>query len=186
MSLFLPAVTELASGADLLRRRRYGRIETADGRLDRIVLRLCPKLVSLPGIHLGDWWTHRRRGPADRCLLYYDQPLRFPNFLTVKYVVTWQGTRYGTFLAAARALDEIARLKRTDALLCEVSNGRISRRMMARWGWQPHTSSRWHRHYIKRFYGIYPAGVGAQARPPASEALWASSPTSDGGVSGIV
>jgi hypothetical protein len=57
-------------------------------------------------------------------------------------------------------LDEIARLKRSDALLCDVSNWRISERLMARFGWEPHCPSRWHRHYIKRFYGEYPPPAG--------------------------
>jgi len=61
-------------------------------------------------------------------------------------------------------LDEIARIKRSDALLTDASNLRISDRLLARWGWVPHTSSRWHRHHIKRFYGNYPPASGLAAR----------------------
>lgn len=66
------------------------------------------------------------------------------------------------------ALDEIARIKQTDALLADVLNFRISPRMLARYGWASHKPSRWHRHYIKRFYGSYPAcrwptGIAAAA-----------------------
>ena len=60
-----------------------------------------------------------------------------------------------TFRRALTALDEIARIKRSDALLADVSNLRISDRLLARWGWVPHCPSRWHRHFIKRFYGSY-------------------------------
>jgi hypothetical protein len=148
-------VTDLRHGADVLRARAYGVIEAEGGRFRRVVLRPYPKLVSVPEILLLGGLYHRRRS-ADRCRLYYDQPRRFRNFLVVKYVVSGRGTTYRTCWRALDALDEIARLKRTDALLCDLSNWRISREMMARWGWEPHCPSRWHRHYIKRFYGRYP------------------------------
>jgi len=53
-------------------------------------------------------------------------------------------------------LDEIARLKpeRRPAVRC----GQLADldRAMARRGWVPHCPSRWHRHFIKRFYGVFP------------------------------
>ena len=49
---------------------------------------------------------------ADRCLLYYNQPRRMPNFLALKYVVSTSGTSYRTFRAALAALDAIAEMKR--------------------------------------------------------------------------
>jgi hypothetical protein len=148
-------VTDLHDGADLLCRRAHGAIEAAEGRFRRVVLRPFPTLISVPEILLLGGWYHRRRS-GDCCRLYYDQPWRFPNFLVVKYVVSAHGTAYRTFRRVLEALDEIARLKGSDALLCELTNGRISGRMMARWGWEPHCPSRWRRHYIKRFYGRYP------------------------------
>ena len=152
-------VTDLTAGSDVLRRRAYGVIEAAEGSFRRVRLRPFPKLISLPETTLIGGWRHRHQ-PGDRCLLYYNQPWRFPNFLAVKYVVSSRGTTYRTFRRVLETLDEIARLKRTDALLCDVANSRISADMMARWGWQPHCPSRRHRHYIKRFYGDYPARVG--------------------------
>jgi hypothetical protein len=134
---------------------RYGVIETADGQFRRLRLRALPKLISFTEIvPLGN--HYHCRGPEDRCFLYYNQPRRFPNFLAVKYVVSTRGTSYGTFRAALDALDEIARLKRTDALLCDIANTRISDRLMARWGWEPHKPQWLHRNFIKRFYGKYP------------------------------
>jgi hypothetical protein len=103
----------------------------------------------------GRWQHHFVAG--DRFRLYYNQPCRMRNFLAVTYVVSSRGTSYGTAKRVLEALDEIARLKRTDAIVCDVSNWRLSRRALARWGWEPHCPSRWHRHYIKRFYGDYPA-----------------------------
>ena len=148
-------ITDLRAPADSLRSRRYGVIEAAGGRFRRIVLRPFPALIS--GIHpvlLGGW--HHRYREGDRCLLYFDQPRRFRNFLAVKYVVSSRGTSLATCRSVSEALDEVARIKGVDALLCELSNRRIAGSMVRRWGWEPHKPSLWHRHYIKRFYGIYP------------------------------
>lgn len=148
-------VTDLSEGAEVLRRRHYGVIEVADGRLCRVLLRPVPKLISAPEILLFGGW-HHRHCPGDRVRLYYNQPWRFPNFLALKYAVSSRQTTFGTLARALAVLDEIARLKGSDALLCDVGNWRISRRALARWGWVPHCPSFWHRHYIKRFYGAYP------------------------------
>ena len=62
-------------------------------------------------------------------------------------------------------------VKRSDAIVCDVWNWRISERLLARWGWEPHKPQAWHRNYIKRFYGVYPpskletAGELAPATP---------------------
>ena len=67
------------------------------------------------------------------------------------------GCTLSTFHGGLNVLDQIAQIKNADALLCDAWNSRISDRLLSRWGWQPHTKSRWHRNYIKRFYGTYPA-----------------------------
>ena len=155
MAPLFETVTDLASGAEVIRRRRYGMIEAAEGEFRRVVLRPLPKLVSLPEILLLGRWHHRRH-PGDRCRLYYNQPRGLRNFLAVTYAVSSKGAVYSTIRRVLEALDEVARLKATDALVCDLSNWRLSGRMLARWGWEPHRPSRWHRHYIKRFYGTYP------------------------------
>ena len=159
MELLFENVTDLREGADAICRRSFGVIEACDGQFRRIRLRPFPKLVSLPEIFILGRYIHARRRD-DRCLLFYNQPRRHPNFLAVKYVISGRGTSYQTFRRAVEALDEVARLKGTDALLCELATWRISREMMARWGWEPHCNSRWRRHYIKRFYGTYPPRAG--------------------------
>ena len=148
-------VTDPAEGADVLRRRRYGVIEVSEGRLRRIVLRPVPKIISAPEILLFGGVYHRFRS-GDRLWLYYNQPWRFPNFLAAKYMVSARQTRLATVTRALVVLDEIARLKGSDAILCDVGNWRLTTKLLARWGWQPHCPSRWHRHYIKRFYGSHP------------------------------
>ncbi len=139
-----------------VRAARYGVIETAGGEWRAIHLRPWPKLVSLPELlPLGP--RYHCGGAADRCLLYYNHPRRMPNFLALRYVVSTPGTSYQTFRAALRALDRVAALKRIDAIVCDAGNVRLSDRLMARLGWEPHKPQRWHRNYIRRFYGVYPA-----------------------------
>ena len=103
--------------------------------------------------------------PGDRCLLYYNQPRRCPNYLALKYVVSRVAiARFATFRKAAQTLDEVARIKQTDAILCDAWNLRISDRLFARWGWEPHKPQRWHRNFIKRFYGVYPQSAQKSTR----------------------
>ncbi|MBN2022707.1 MAG: hypothetical protein JW809_07915 [Pirellulales bacterium] len=155
MAALFETVRNLREGSETLRRRRHGVIEARNGQFQRVLLRPWPKLISAPEVLLlGRFYHHRR--PGDYCRLYFSQPWRFPNFLAVHYVVSARDTSYQTFRQVVEALDEIARLKRADALLCELTAPRITDQMMRRWGWEPHCPSRWRRHYIKRFYGEYP------------------------------
>jgi hypothetical protein len=158
MPLF-DTVADLTQGAETLRRRPYGVIEVVGGRFQRVLLRSLPKIVSMPDIRLIGGWRHRRRS-GDRIRLYYNQPRRFGNFLVLKYAESARNTSLGTLTRALAVLDEIARLKGSDALLCDVANRRITAELLGRWGWEPHYPSRWHRHFIKRFYGEYPTPPG--------------------------
>ena len=148
-------IADLQGDADVVVTRRYGVIEMSAGRLVDVHFRWFPKLVSLPELYPVSWRYHAR-GPADRCRLYFNQPRRLPNFLALKYVVSTQGTRLATFRGALSVLDVIARIKRTDAIVCDASNTRISDRLLARGGWEAHKPQWAHRNYIKRFYGEYP------------------------------
>lgn len=155
MALF-ETITDFDAGREAIRARRYGVIETAGGELRAIHLRPWPKLFSL-----SEFWPllgtrFHARGKPDRCLLYYNQPWRMPGFLALKYVVSTAGTSYRTFRSALVVLDAIAELKRTDAIVCDAANVRLSDRLMARLGWEPHKPQRWHRNFIRRFYGQYP------------------------------
>jgi hypothetical protein len=153
--LLCPTIYDLHEGRDVLVRGRYGVIEAYGGKFQSIELRPLPKMLSWPEV-----WPVRLkfhgRGPADRCRLYYNQPLGLPNFLALKYIVSTDGTSYATFRAALAALDAVAAIKRTDAIVCDVANMRLSNRLMNRWGWEPHKPQRWHRNFIRRFYGQYP------------------------------
>ena len=98
-----------------------------------------------------------RRATGDRCWLYYNQPYWHRRFLALKFVVSSREATFGTFRSTLIVLDEIARIKHTDAILAEVRNLRISDRLLRRWGWESHLSASRRRHFIKRFYGNYPA-----------------------------
>ena len=148
---FCRSLTDLEDGTESVRQARYGMIEIADGRLARVRLRLWPKLISVPEIRLLGRIFHRFRS-GNRCWLYYAQPRRFPNFLTVQYMVSTRAASYRSFLKALEVLDRVAELKKSDAILCELIGNRISREMMARWGWEPHCLESRRRHYIKRLY----------------------------------
>ena len=110
MSAWFTAVTNLAAQADVLRERRFGVIEIVDERFRQVQLRPFPKIVSLPEmLYLGRWYHSRR--PGNRCLLYYNQPRRFSNFLAVRYAVSARDTTLATICEALRVMDQIARLK---------------------------------------------------------------------------
>lgn len=151
----------------LLRRRRYGMIEVADGQLVRIVLRPWPKIPTWAEARLLGDWRHRWRD-GKVCRLYYNQPIGKGNFLTLAYVQSDRNASFQTFRGALAVLDEIARIKGSDFLVTDVANARISDRLLKRWGWSPLAPRLWHRLFIKRFYGEY---AGAPADSPHQLAL---------------
>ncbi len=155
MSFFIRTLNDPFADGDSVRRGRYGVIEVIDGRLTAIHLRRFPKIISALEIETLGRRRHEHK-PGNRCLVYYNQPRACPNYLALKYVVSQRDCTFSTIHRAAEALDEVARIKQSDALLCDVWNARISDRLLSRWGWEPHKPQRWHRHYIKRFYGVYP------------------------------
>jgi len=153
--LFWQTFSDWDAAHDAICSRRYGVIETSGGRFVTIHFRPWPKLLAWPEIWpVGP--TYHARGKADRCLLYFNQPWRHPRFLALKYFVSTAGTSSATVLAALTMLDAVAKLKQSDASLCDVTNVRFSDRLICRLGWQSHKPQRWHRNYIKRFYGEYP------------------------------
>jgi hypothetical protein len=155
MAAFFETVTDLEAQADVVRRRRYGVIEIVVGEFHRLRLRPFPKFYTPLDLLLRGERGHRSQA-GDCGWLYYNQPRQFDNFLAVKFAFTSRDATLATVRAALDALDEIARIKGADALLCEVANFRISDRLMARWGWASHKPQLWRRNYIKRFYGVYP------------------------------
>src|SRR3954453_14016009 len=163
----IQTIGDLVTGSERIRAHRYGVIETARGQLRAVHLRPWPKLLAAPELlPLGP--KYHQHGESERCLLYYNQPRRMGNFLALKYIVTTVGTSFRTFRAALSALDAIAEIKQIDAIVCDAANVRLSNRVMARLGWEPHKPQRWHRNFIRRFYGVYPTprrDAGPLAKP---------------------
>jgi hypothetical protein len=156
MALFERTLADpLGADRDALRHARYGVIDVRDGRLAAIHVRRLPKIVSALEI---EWLGRRRHNhtTGDRCRLYYNQPRRHGNYLALVYVASDCDCTFASFHRAVELLDEVARVKQSDAILCDVWNLRISDRLLARWGYEPHKPQRWHRNFIKRFYGQYP------------------------------
>jgi hypothetical protein len=177
MNSLVETIADLNTGCERIRARRYGVIETAHGEFQSICLRPWPKLIAAPEfLPLGP--RYHQRGEADRCLLYYNQPRSMPNFLALKYIVSTLGTSYQTFRAALKVLDAIAEMKRIDAIVCDAGNFRLSDRLMTRLGWEPHKPQRWHRNYIRRFYGSYP-DHGLAAEVLASHSAFATTEATD-------
>jgi hypothetical protein len=162
MGGWFETVTDLQSGRDAIARRAYGVIEVRRGELFRIVFRPWPKWFTGDDVVL--------RSPlfpsqmlSDSCRLYYNQPLAQPNYLALKYIISSLGTRFATIRRAMQVLDEVARIKRSDAIVCHVSSRSVSDRLMERWGWERHLMTSRRRHFIKRFYGQYPPPVNLPA-----------------------
>lgn len=151
--LTLQPSTDLS--APWLRQQCHGVIEVRDGRLFAVRrLRFARRANVLD--HWWGLWRHRHGAACDRVRCVFLHPRSSPRYLALAYVVSWPGTRFASFRLALRILDEIARLRQVDAIVCDVANARISHRLLTRWGWVPHAPQRWHRNYIKRFYGTYP------------------------------
>src|SRR5262245_50297244 len=99
MRFLSETITDFDACREQIRTRRWGVIETVRGELAAVHLRPWPKFVSLPEL-LPMGPRYHGRGEADRCLLYYNQLRRMPNFLALKYIVSTTGTSYRTFRAS--------------------------------------------------------------------------------------
>jgi len=148
-------ITNFAADRELLRRRPYGVIEVAASEPKAVHLRPIPKFVSVIDVLCTGRWYHSG-GKGDRCWIYYNQSWSNPRYIAVKYFLSSRDCSLASFNTAQAILDELAELKQCDALVCDAANFRLSPRVMRRYGWEPHAVSRWHRNYIKRFYGTYP------------------------------
>ena len=166
----IQSVYDVKAQQETLRRRRYGVIEAANGKLVRIQLRPWPKIAS----HLEAYWiraTKSRRHQKDACRLFYNEPISNPGFLTLAFVESSLNASAKTVFATLSVLDQIAYLKNSNAIVAEVSNNRISDRALKHWGWERHLEHKPQRHWIKRFYGTYPKRVTKLLRPDFETAL---------------
>jgi hypothetical protein len=155
MKPFLKTVRDIKIERGELARRSYGMIETSSGQLASVKLKPWPKIGSLMEAH----WIQSmksRRHQTDVCRLYYNQPLWHRNYLALAYVESSLNTSLKTLYAALDVLNAIAYLKKSDAIIAEVTTNHLSDRFMVRRGWEPFLENSSRRHWIKRFYGVYP------------------------------
>ena len=148
-------VKSVRQAADLLASKPYGMIQASAGETNFIQIRPFPKMVSVAEAMWIGGWVHRKV-QRDRVQVFYNQPSRHKKFFVAKYAVSELGTTLATMRASFRTFMEIARLKRADAVLCEVISRRVTDRFMSYWGFEPHNRQARGRHYIRRFYGEYP------------------------------
>lgn len=132
---------------------RCGQIMTQAGQLVLAQGRWWPYQGNWMRVLLDQHWGTRR---GDWCQLYYHQPLGSRHFLSLSYIRTGTDASLSTLYLAMLALDVVAQVRGSHALVCHVTNRRISDRLMQRWGWQSHCFHWRGRHFIKRFYGTYP------------------------------
>jgi len=160
----IESVYDVKAQQETLRRRRYGVIQAANGKLVRIQLRPWPKFASLLEAH----WIQAMKSPrhqSDKCRLFYNEPSSNPGFLTLVYIESSLNTSAKTVFKTLSVLDQIAYIKHSNAIIAEVSNKRISDRALEHWGWERYMKQDSHRHWIKRFYGEYPERVTKLLRP---------------------
>ncbi|MCM2371334.1 hypothetical protein [Aporhodopirellula aestuarii] len=145
--------TDIQSQSTSIAAITRGRIIMRAGRLVAIEQHWLRSPVSVAQI----WWeSNHGRLRGDECLLDYHIPRGLPSFITLDYIRSGSETQYKTFIGACHILNEVARLRRADAIVAHVTNVRISDRLLQRLGWQRHLEHWKGRHYIRRFYDGYP------------------------------
>jgi hypothetical protein len=92
-----------------------------------------------------------RNLPDDECRFYYAFPRTSPGFMSLLYVHAGEKTTYKTFHQGIAAIESLAKLNRSQAIVCQVTNDRLTERMMRRWGYVKHAEHLGRDHYIRRF-----------------------------------
>lgn len=148
-------IYDVREAHELLAEKPYGMIEATNGQTSFVQIRPFPKMISIAEAMWLGGFAHKRI-KRDRVQVFYNQPRAHKNYLIAKYAVSELGTTLATMRASFKTFMEIARLKQADAAMCEVISRRVTDRIMAYWGFEPHNPKSRGRHYIRRFYGDYP------------------------------
>lgn len=160
MSLF-ESVSSPLDDRQLIQSRRYGTIEVVSGELHRIRLRPWPRHGYVWEAKWLSGWK-ARVGDRDTCRLHYKQPIGHQRFLALSYIESTLDTRWKSVRTAMETLDTIAFIKQSNAIVTEVTNARVTDRLMERLGYERHLESSGGRHFIKRFWGQYPDWIVQQ------------------------
>jgi len=145
--LGLPSVSSIAGNENSINSWSFGELELSDGKLLSIRPRWWPRIGS-------QWESFRdsyvRAMPNDVLLAYYAFPRRSPGFMSVLYAHSGPKTQYKTLYRAVLSMDEIARLRKTQAIVCQTVSNLANERLMNRWGYVRHAFSLGDNHFIKR------------------------------------
>jgi len=168
LSSLFQTVTDVDADKEIIRRRAYGMIEVRDQSLHAIHFRPYPKLISIAEIKWANYWKSRSTNESrpDRVVLYFNQPIMHRNFLSLNYFVSDSNSTLASIAVCLSVLDYIAMVKRTDAILTEITNPRIKDRHLSHFGWETYLEKSSKRNWIKRFYGQYPERFVFQGLPP--------------------
>ncbi|MCY2986239.1 MAG: hypothetical protein NTY15_21640 [Planctomycetota bacterium] len=146
-SFGLPSVDSIDGHRDRIQSWRYGEVELSNGELVALYPRWWPRV----GSQWESWQdSYHRTLPTDWCRAYYAFPRRAPGFMSVLYARSGPGTQYKTISRAVSAMDEIARIRDSQAIVCQMVSERGTERLMKRWGYVRHAFSLGDNHYIKR------------------------------------
>ncbi len=129
---------------------RYGVVEVHNDHVYHIQRRLLPKLPSIWEAWLDAHW---RRLPENEVRLYYNVPYRCGGFMILAYARAGSKTSLASFRTGLSVLEEIAELKRLQAIVCHATNPRLTERVMNYFGYTRHASHLKGYHYIKRLTG---------------------------------
>lgn len=153
--------TDLSSQSESIAQIVRGRIVMRAGRFVAVAEQWVRSPVSIAQI----WWeSNYGRLRGDECLLDYHIPRGLPSFITLDYIRSGTQTQYKTFVGACHILNEIARLRHSEAIVAHVTNVRISDRFLDRLGWERHQEHWRGRHFIRRFDSGYPALLATASR----------------------
>lgn len=92
----------------------------------------------------------KRSASNGECRFFYSFPCRTPGFMAVNYMTSGDQTSYRTLLLGVQVLEEIARRRKSIAIVCQAYSNRLSERLMHRWGYVRHALSLGDNHYIRR------------------------------------
>lgn len=144
----LPAVLSIAGNEKLISEWRYGAIALRHGDITSIQARWWPRWGTLWGA-MSDRVV--RTLPDEECRFYYSFPRSAPGYMSLLYVHAGEKTTYRTFHRGIVAVEEIANLRKARGIVCQVTNERLTDRMMTRWGYSKHAESLGNNHYIRRW-----------------------------------
>lgn len=148
---WLPSVASIDHHASEISRWRYGTVLLRNGKLIAIQARWWPRWGTVFGAMMD---RVVRTLPEDECRFYFAFPRSAPGFMSLLYVHAGEKTTYQTFHQGIASIEAIARLRRSHAIVCQVTNDRLSERMMNRWGYVKHAPHLGPDHYICRLQSV--------------------------------